>query len=67
MADDLLTMKIAIDDRDYLKVQNSQKKFQYSLVEIERAYRKGEITSKQYNRQLVIQSKQLQKLGFDYN
>ena len=36
MADDLLTMKIAIDDRDYLKVQNSQKKFQYSLVEIER-------------------------------
>ena len=67
MADDLLTMKIAIDDRDYLKVQNSQKKFQYSLVEIERAYRKGELTSKQYNRQLVIQSKQLQKLGFDYN
>ena len=67
MADDLLTMKIAIDDRDYLKVQNSQKKFQYSLVEIERAYRKGELTSKQYNRQLVIQSKQLQKLGFSYN
>ena len=67
MADDLLTMKIAIDDRDYLKVQNSQKKFQYSLVEIERAYRKGELTSKQYNRQLVIQAKQLQNLGFSYN
>jgi hypothetical protein len=67
MADDLLTMKIAIDDRDYLKVQNSQKKFQYSLVEIERAYRKGELTSKQYNRQLVIQSKQLQNLGFSYS
>ena len=66
MADDLLTMKIAIDDRDYLKVQNSQKKFQYSLVEIERAYRKGEITSKQYNRQLVIQTKELQRLGFTY-
>jgi hypothetical protein len=66
MADDLLTMKIAIDDRDYLKVQRSQKNFQYSLVEIERAYRNNEINAKQYNRQLVIQSKNLQKLGFSY-
>lgn len=67
MADDLLTMKIQIDDRDYLKVQRSQKNFQYSLVEIERAYQKGELTAKQYNRQLVIQTKELQKLGFTYN
>lgn len=66
MADDLLTMKIAIDDRDYLKVQRSQKNFQYSLVEIERAYQKNEINAKQYNRQLVIQAKNLQKLGFTY-
>lgn len=67
MADDLLTMKIQIDDRDYLKVQRSQKNFQYNLVEIERAYQKNELTAKQYNRQLVIQTKELQKLGFTYN
>ena len=45
MADDIKFV-IGVDDRDLIKAQKEQLKFQRNLITIEQAYRKGDITAK---------------------
>lgn len=65
MADDIKFV-IGVDDRDLVKAQKEQLKFQRNLVTIEKAYRKGDITAARYNAELAKQAKQLQALGGNY-
>ena len=65
MADDIKFV-IGVDDRDLIKAQKEQIKFQRNLVTIEKAYRKGDITASRYNAELAKQAKQLQALGGSY-
>ena len=65
MADDIKFV-IGVDDRDLIKAQKEQVKFQRNLVTIEKAYRKGDITASRYNAELAKQAKQLQTLGGSY-
>jgi hypothetical protein len=65
MADDIKFV-IGVDDRDLIKAQKEQIKFQRNLVTIEKAYRKGDITASRYNAELAKQAKQLQTLGGSY-
>lgn len=65
MADDLMFV-IGVDDRDLVKAQKEQLKFQKNLITIEQAYRKGDITAKRYNQELNKQAKRLQALGGNY-
>ena len=66
MADDIKFV-IGVDDRDLIKAQKEQLKFQRNLLSIEIAYRKGDITAKRYNAELAKQTRELQKLGGSYN
>ena len=66
MADDIKFV-IGVDDRDLIKAQKEQLKFQRNLLSIETAYRKGDITAKRYNAELAKQTRELQKLGGSYN
>jgi hypothetical protein len=66
MADDIKFV-IGVDDRDLIKAQKEQLKFQRNLITIEQAYRKGDITAKRYNAELSKQARELQKLGGSYN
>ena len=66
MADDIKFI-IGVDDRDLIKAQKEQLKFQRNLLSIETAYRKGDITAKRYNAELAKQTRELQKLGGSYN
>ena len=66
MADDI-RLVIGVDDRDLIKAQKQQLKFQRNLLSIETAYRKGDITAKRYNAELTKQTRELQKLGGSYN
>lgn len=65
MADDIKFV-IGVDDRDLIKAQKEQLKFQRNLLTIEKAYRKGDITAKRYNAELNKQTRELQKLGGTY-
>jgi len=65
MADDIKFV-IGVDDRDLIKAQKEQVKFQRNLVTIEKAFRKGDITAGRYNAELAKQTKQLQALGGSY-
>ena len=65
MADDLRFV-ISVDDRDLIRTQREQKKFQANLVLIEKAFRDGKINAFRYNTEIVKQSSQLSKLGGTY-
>jgi len=66
MADDIKFV-IGVDDRDLIKAQKEQLKFQRNLITVEKAFRKGDISAKRYNSELAKQAKQLQTLGGSYN
>ncbi len=65
MADDI-KLVIGVDDRDLIKAQKEQLKFQRNIITIEKAFRNGDITAKRYNQELNKQTKELQKLGGSY-
>ena len=66
MADDI-RLVIGVDDRDLIRTQKEQKKFERNLLTIESAFRKGDITAKRYTSELNKQAKQLSRLGGSYN
>jgi hypothetical protein len=66
MADDI-RLVIGVDDRDLIRTQKEQKKFERNLLTIESAFRKGDITAKRYASELNKQAKQLSMLGGSYN
>jgi hypothetical protein len=66
MADDIRLI-IGVDDRDLIKAQKEQIKFERNILTIEAAFRKGDITAKRYTSELNKQAKQLSKLGGTYN
>ena len=66
MADDIRLI-IGVDDRDLIKAQKEQIKFERNILSIEAAFRKGDITAKRYTSELNKQAKQLSKLGGTYN
>ena len=66
MADDI-RLVLGVDDRDLIRTQKEQKKFERNLLIIESAFRKGDITAKRYNGELAKQAKQLSSLGGTYN
>ena len=66
MADDIMFV-IGVDDRDLIKAQKEQLKFQRNLTTIEKAFRSGDITAGRYNAELAKQARQLQTLGGSYN
>lgn len=66
MADDI-KLVIGVDDRDLIRTQKEQKKFERNLLIIESAFRKGDITAKRYTAELNKQAKQLSRLGGSYN
>ena len=66
MADDIMFV-IGVDDRDLIKAQKEQIKFQRNLITIEKAFRSGDITAGRYNAELAKQARQLQTLGGSYN
>ena len=65
MADDI-SLIIGVDDRDLIRTQKEQKKFERNLLIIEAAMRKGDISSKRYSAELNKQAKQLSRLGGTY-
>jgi phage gpG-like protein len=65
MADDI-KLVIGVDDRDLIKAQKEQLKFQRNIITIEKAFRNGDITAKRYNQELNKQTKELQRLGGSY-
>jgi hypothetical protein len=66
MADDI-RLVIGVDDRDLIRTQKEQKKFERNLLTIESAFRKGDITAKRYTSELNKQAKQLSMIGGSYN
>ena len=66
MADDI-RLVIGVDDRDLIRTQKEQKKFERNILLIEAAFRKGDITAKRYTGELNKQAKQLSRLGGTYN
>jgi len=66
MADDI-RLVIGVDDRDLIRTQKEQKKFERNILIIEAAFRKGDITAKRYAGELNKQAKQLSRLGGSYN
>lgn len=66
MADDI-RLVIGVDDRDLIRTQKEQKKFERNILIIEAAFRKGDITAKRYAGELNKQAKQMSRLGGTYN
>jgi len=66
MADDI-RLVIGVDDRDLIRTQKEQKKFERNILIIEAAFRKGDITAKRYAGELNRQAKQMSRLGGTYN
>ena len=60
---DDLKFIIGVDDRDLIRAQKEQKKFERNLILIEQAFRKGDITAGRYTAELNKQAKQLSRLG----
>ena len=65
MADDI-RLVIGVDDRDLIRTQKEQKKFERNLLTIESALRSGQINSNRYTSELNKQAKQLSRLGGTY-
>tara|TARA_R110000824_G_scaffold17902_4_gene71711 strand:- start:46 stop:2184 length:2139 start_codon:yes stop_codon:yes gene_type:complete len=65
MADDI-SLIIGVDDRDLIRTQKEQKKFERNLLIIEAAMRKGDISARRYSAELNKQAKQLSRLGGTY-
>lgn len=66
MADDI-RLVLSVDDRDLLRARKEQEKYQYRIAQIEKEFRKGNITAARYNRELSNQARELAKLGGGYN
>jgi len=66
MADDI-RLTLSVDDRDLLRARKEQEKYQFRLAQIEKEYRKGNITAARYNKELARQAKELAALGGGYN
>ena len=66
MADDI-KLVIGVDDRDLIRAEKEQLKFQRNLTSIEKAFRSGKINASRYNSELAKQAKELSKLGGGYN
>jgi phage-related minor tail protein len=66
MADDI-RLVLSVDDRDLLRARKEQEKYQFRLAQIEKEYRKGNITAARYNKELAKQASELAKLGGGYN
>ena len=66
MADDI-RLVLSVDDRDLIRARKEQEKYQFRLAQIEKEYRKGNISAARYNRELSNQAKELAKLGGGYN
>lgn len=65
MADDI-RLVLSVDDRDLIRARKEQEKFQFRLAQIEKEYRKGNITAARYNAELAKQAKELTKIGGSY-
>jgi hypothetical protein len=65
VADDI-RLVLSVDDRDLIRARKEQEKFQFRLAQIEKEYRKGNITAARYNAELAKQAKELTKLGGSY-
>ena len=63
---DDLRFVIGVDDRDLIRSQKEQKKFERNILTIESAFRKNQITSSRYTRELNKQASSLAKLGGTY-
>ena len=66
MADDI-KLVIGVDDRDLIRAEKEQLKFQRNLTSIEKAFRSGKINASRYNSELAKQAKELSKLDGGYN
>ena len=64
---DDLRFVISVDDRDLIKSQKEQKKFERNILTIEQAFRKQNITFSRYTSELNKQASSLSKLGGTYN
>ena len=63
---DDLRFVIGVDDRDLIRSQKEQKKFERNILTIESAFRKNQITSSRYTSELNKQASSLAKLGGTY-
>ena len=64
---DDLRFIISVDDRDLIRAQKEQHKYERNILTIDQALRKGLINEFRYNTELVKQSKALSKLGGSYD
>ena len=65
MADDIRLI-LGVDDRDLIRSQKEQKKFERNILTIEKAFRSNQITASRYTSELNKQAKQLSRLGGTY-
>jgi hypothetical protein len=63
---DDLRFVIGVDDRDLIRSQKEQKKFERNILTIESAFRKNQITFARYTSELNKQASALSKLGGTY-
>lgn len=63
---DDLRFVIGVDDRDLIRSQKEQKKFERNILTIESAFRKNQITFSRYTSELNKQASSLAKLGGTY-
>ena len=64
---DDLRFVIGVDDRDLIRSQKEQKKYERNILIIEQALRKNQITSSRYASELNKQASSLSKLGGTYD
>lgn len=63
---DDLRFVIGVDDKDLIRSQKEQKKFERNILTIESAFRKNQITFSRYTSELNKQASSLAKLGGTY-
>lgn len=66
MADDI-NIVISVEDRDVIRARKHQNKLQAAVAQLEKEYRKGNITHRKYLSELNKQASALAKLGGSYN
>jgi hypothetical protein len=66
MADDI-NIVISVEDRDVIRARKHQNKLQAAVAQLEKEYRKGNITYRKYLSELNKQASALAKLGGSYN
>ena len=66
MADDI-NIVISVEDRDVIRARRHQNKLQAAVAQLEKEYRKGNITHRKYLSELNKQASALAKLGGSYN